>query len=168
MLRCQIIDDDPWIHDLLCAMLEGTDSDIAIESSQLPVVAPGRDLYFIDNTFGTVSVAPSLVQHARAANPQAVTVVLTSLINREQTKAILNAGCDYLIYKNEQAAMLQTIRNAISKASAALKHQDESLASATPNPSSRTRSFWHEIKELIRVWNRTIVLQNQYRSNLSS
>lgn len=166
MLQCQIIDDDPWIHELLHAALQDTDDSIDIEDTTVPQLTPGKDLYFIDNTFGTVAVAASLVQYACEHNPDAIMVVITGHINREQTKAILNAGCDYLVYKSEYLRVMDIVRDAVVQAKTRKRNANQ-LDTQTQDPPSSFRSLLVETAKLLSSWNRTLVLQDRYRSRLA-
>lgn len=127
--RALILDDDPWIGELLKAHLERARPAIAAELRAEPDCTGRFDLYFVDNRFGGESLATDLVHEIRRDNPEALIVVFSGKLDRPDLIDLVRADCDLVCEKDAPDAlanMLQDVQRLLRTPRRA-KHRRRSL-----------------------------------------
>ncbi len=96
-----IIDDDPIAATVMRARLAIQFPQCAIEIYDQPIVTPMLNVYFIDNDFNGHRLATKLLKEIRQTNPNALVVAMSSTLENDTLKALINGGCNAVYDKNQ-------------------------------------------------------------------
>lgn len=98
-LRALILDDDPWMARVLEARLRSLIPDLQVVHRVEPDCSGQFDVYLVDNSFEAGHAAVDLVHEIRADRPDAVVIVLSGNLRREELVALVSAKCDQVYEK---------------------------------------------------------------------
>lgn len=109
-LRALILDDDPWIGELLRARLESAIPNLRAEYRTAPDCDGRFDAYFVDNQFCGTALATELVHEIRRDQPEALIVVFSGKLERQDLINLVRADCDLVFEKGNQRGIDSMIR----------------------------------------------------------
>ncbi len=130
-----ILDDDPWIGELLRVRLEAGIPGLEVTSRTIPDTSGEFDLYFVDNKFGNLSLAAELVRDIRRDVPGALIVVLSGDLDRPELLDLVAADCDLVCEKSGSRQIATTVAEVARR----LRH---------PRPRERRRGFRDTVRAL--------------------
>ena len=102
-----VIDDDSIVTSVIRHHLKTNFPQAVIEVSNEPIVRPGYDIYFLDNDFGGLPMAKSLLQQVREASPHALVVALSNTLDLEVMRDLINGGCNIVYDKRYPADSIE-------------------------------------------------------------
>jgi DNA-binding NarL/FixJ family response regulator len=109
MTRALLLDDDPWVLELLVYELQRAFPDLEIVTRDDPDATGEFDLYLIDNMFRGAPMAEQLVAQVRRARPEALIIAFAKDLSRSALKGIINAGCDGICEKGNPEDLAQLL-----------------------------------------------------------
>ena len=89
-----IVDDDTIVTTVIQAHLQKHFPHATIKAVNAPIIEPGHDVYFIDNDFGGLHLATSLIMQIREIEPQALVLALSTTLSLHSLRKLVNQGCN--------------------------------------------------------------------------
>lgn len=150
-----VIDDDVWSLRLVKGMLTQCFPGLEVQARQKPNWKGNFDVFFIDNDFGGVEMAPELTRQIRAHNPEALIIAFSSRLDAGCLKELINAGCD--------GACDKSIPDDLSRAMEVTRRFLENVSSGPASAVTRPglKGAIESIRGLLREWNTRLEREEQ-------
>ena len=91
--RTLVIDDDILVARMVGLRLASKFPGMRIDATTDPGILSNYDIYLIDNDFGGVPLGTALARRIRNEHPESLVIALSSTLDAEILKNLLNSGC---------------------------------------------------------------------------
>lgn len=148
-LKALIIDDDQDAANWLKYLVQSRFPALEVEVRLTPDASGDHDLYLVDNDFHGSCLAAELATSIRRVQPNSLVIAVSSCLDRDTLKQLLNLGCDGGFDKSdpEDLSRMSRIIDAFVQRRQLELGSDES------------RGFLgalRSIRELLRQWNQRL------------
>ncbi|MCR9247380.1 MAG: hypothetical protein NXI31_20310 [bacterium] len=106
-----ILDDDPWMGELLKTRLEQAIPRLDVTLRTDPDTTGRFDLFVVDNRFDDMAMATALVRDIRRQQPDALIVVFSAELSRGDLIELVSCDCDLVFEKGQPEALRQAIED---------------------------------------------------------
>ncbi len=94
-----ILDDDPIVTTVIREHIQTCYPIAEVRAYNEPVIKGGYDVYFVDNDFNGKRLASILVSQIREISPNALVVALSSTLDLDELRRLVNQGCNVVYNK---------------------------------------------------------------------
>jgi DNA-binding NarL/FixJ family response regulator len=91
--RTLVIDDDILVARMVGLRLASKFPGMRVDATTDPKILSNYDIYLIDNDFNGVPLGTALARRIRNEHPDSLVIALSSTLDAEILKDLLNAGC---------------------------------------------------------------------------
>ena len=156
-IKALVVDDDIWSLRMITGMLAQCFPDIAVEAREEPDCSGDFDIYFIDNDFNGRPLAKDLAIEIRQRDPDALVVAVSSKLDSDLLRELINLGCNGACDKSVAGDMPRAMEIV-----GAFIETRARMAAATSVESSSSGGLVgtiNSIRGLLREWNQRLEQQ---------
>jgi len=148
--RFLIVDDDQVVTSFFRAHLGCHFPKALVEVENRPWIAPGYDVYFVDNDFGGKRMATKLISEIREIEPQALVVALSATLELDTLRRLVNLGCN-AVYSKRNPDLSSDAREVIANYLSVVERKH-----ALGTRRSRFTSTVASLFDLLAEWNKRL------------
>lgn len=150
--RILVLDDDPVVTRIIGHHLKVTFPDCEVSVTNKPQIAPGYNVYFIDNDFDGKYLAKDLLSEVRQLAPHALVVALSSTLTIDDLQTLVNRGCN-AVYSKQNPHRSEEAKEVIHQYLSILREREQ------VKDTYGFLDLLHSMKALLSQWNQRLSKQ---------